>query len=193
MPPTIVKPTLTDHQKQLQKQERLNITAYINPKKYHLLTTRFNDITWAENEHYRQKNPMIACIYSSPEPTSQHIDHNKILFILEMNNKTNRIMGIGMVKNKPIYNKYHTYNEPIYNTYAYLGKDRIDRSDMNEKEEEIMQVFDILCFKGATHQKRLMGITSFPPDKLYRCSHIVDLVDFIAQIFINKQKKHKLL
>lgn len=172
-----------------QKQEQWDTNIYISSKKYHILTTRFNNKTWAENETYRRKNPKIGCIYPSPDPISQRIDPDKILFIMEMNNEANRIMGIGMVKNRPIYNKYQTYNEPMFNVYAYLGKDRIDRSELSEEEEEIMKVFDIFCFKGAKHQKRLMGITSFPPDKLYRCSAVIDLVDFIAQLFIKRRQQ----
>ena len=70
-----------------------------------------------------------------------------------------------------------------------MGKTRIDRNTMNEEEEEIMKVFDILCFTGKRHQKRLSGIKAFPMDMIYKMSlrskelGKMDLVDFITEMF----------
>ena len=70
-----------------------------------------------------------------------------------------------------------------------MGKHRIDRNEMNSEEEEIMKVFDILCFTGKRHQKRLSGIKSFPVDMLYKMSKRAielekpDLVDFMTNMF----------
>jgi len=105
------------------------------------------------------------------------------MFILEMNNETNRIMGIGMVRNHPICNKYQVYSTDNYNRYVFAGKHRIDRSEMNEDEETIMKLFDILCFTGNRHMKRGQGLQSFPTDMLYRCSKELDLVQFIGAMF----------
>jgi hypothetical protein len=54
---------------------------------------------------------------------------------------------------------------------------------MTEEEDHIMQVFDILCFKGNQHMKRGQGLKTFPIDMLYKCSHRLDLVKFIAEMF----------
>jgi hypothetical protein len=54
---------------------------------------------------------------------------------------------------------------------------------MTEEEENIMRVFDVLCFTGARHMKRLQGIKAFPMDMLYKCSKIMDLLDFITKMF----------
>jgi len=75
------------------------------------------------------------------------------------------------------------YSEAKYNQFAYVGKYRIDRSEMDEMEERIMKVFDILCFKGARHLKRLTGVKAFPLDILYKCSRLIDLIDFISTMF----------
>ena len=111
-----------------------------------------------------------------------------VLFILEMNNDTNRVVGIGMVRNHPISNSsYKTvYKNGNYNRYVYVGKYRIDRSEMNEQEERIMKVFDILCFTGNRHMKRGQGLKSFPVDMLYRCNKTLDLVNFISEMFKKK-------
>ena len=166
-------------------QYRLNssLQQYHSSKKNILTTTRFNNETWNENTNYRTKIQNIACIYPTPEENSKKISENAILFVLEMNNDTNKIMGIGMVRNHAIAKKYRVYSNESYNRYAYLGKNRIDRSSMTQEEERIMKVFDILCFTGSRHMKRLQGIKAFPIDMLYRCSKILDLVDFISQMF----------
>jgi hypothetical protein len=171
----------------MPKKQRLSkqkhILDYRAQLKHHLTTTRFNNKTYAENEEYRKQNPKIGCVYPTPEPNGPTIPHEAKMFVLEMNNEQNRIMGIGLVTNKPIYNKYHVYSEAKYNDFAYIGKYRIDRSEMEEKEESVMKVFDILCFKGARHMKRLSGLKAFPLDMLYNCSYVFDLVIFITEMF----------
>jgi len=165
-----------------------HIIEYRARFKHHLTTTRFNNLTWSENEAYRQQNQKIGCIYPTTEPNGQTMPEEANLFVLEMNNEQNRIMGIGLVKNKPIYNKYHVYSDPKYNCYAYLGKNRIDRLQMTNDEERIMKVFDILCFKGSRHMKRLVGLKAFPIDMLYNCSTVFDLVEFITNMFRERIK-----
>ena len=100
-----------------------------------------------------------------------------------MNNDTNQIIGVGMVRNHPIVNKYTVYSNGNYNRYVFVGKTRIDRSEMDEEEERIMKVFDILCFTGNKHMKRGQGFRLFPIEMLYRCSKKLDLVQFICEMF----------
>jgi aconitase A len=110
-----------------------------------------------------------------------------VLFVLEMNNTTNKIVGVGMVKNQAICNKYKVYYNISYNRYVYLGRKRISREDMTEEEEEIMKVFDTMCFKGASNMKRGQGLTTFPVELLYKVSKIKDLVDFVTHMFKRRQ------
>jgi len=163
-----------------------NMREYKNNMKSHIATTRFNDKTWNENKKYLTHHPTMGCIYGTCEQISTQIKQEGVLFVLEMNNEQNKIMGIGMVRNRPIIRKHKIYSNNEYNRYAYIGRHRIDRSEMNEEEEVIMQVFDILCFKGARHLKRLRGIKTFPIDMLYRCKKVMDLVDFIKNMFIKR-------
>ena len=98
-----------------------------------------------------------------------------------------------MLKNRAnINDKYHVYKDAKYNQYAYLGNVRIDRKDMTEQEEQIMKVFDILCFKGHDHLKRLKGIMAFPSYKLYCCAMSPtgkDLVDFLYSMFTSRKNR----
>ena len=103
------------------------------------------------------------------------------VIVLEMNNDTNQIMGIGMVTNRIIYNKYSIYQNTKFNLYAYTGTYRVNRTDLNPSEEQMMQVLDHLCFKGKRHLKRLQGIKQFPLDLLYNCKTKcnLDVIDMI--------------
>ena len=111
------------------------------------------------------------------------------MFVLEMNNDENKIMGIGMVMNKPRINRYSVYENGNYNRYSFVGNHRIDRAQMNEEEIVIMRVFDILCFTGNRHMKRGQGLTMFPVDMLYKCHKKVDLIEFIRNMFKTRFSK----
>jgi hypothetical protein len=111
------------------------------------------------------------------------------MFILEMNNDENKIMGIGMVKNHPIVGKHYVYEIGNYNRYVFIGKNRIDRKEMNEQEEEVMQAFDILCFKGDTHHKRGQGLTIFSLSMLYNCNSVINLTEYITDMFKRRIQK----
>lgn len=168
---------------------KLEVKNYKKTQRHFLLTSRFTNATWSENNLYRTKHPEINCIYCSPDPISRDIPNDSIIFILEMNNDINKIIGIGMIKNHPIVNKYSVYRVGNYNRYTYVGKLRIDRNQVTEEEERIMKVFDILCFTGNNHMKRGQGLKSFPTDMLYRCSKRLDLVYFIREMFKKRLKQ----
>lgn len=154
-----------------------------------LMTTRFTHTTWKENRHYIQHTSTpYACIYPSPKPVAQTIQADRRLLILEMNNDQNRIMGVGLVRNRIIYDKYPIYAQAAYNQYAYVGKHRLDRNELGGELEHLMQVLDHLCFRGRRHQKRMSGIKRFPLDMLYNLHTLgkVDLVETLFQAIVNK-------
>ena len=154
-----------------------------------IVTTRFNDKTFIENKLYRESmNPVPKCIYTSSHPVAVNIPVEKEIFVLEMNNETNRIMGVGRIFNIPIYNKYKIHCDTKFNVFSYIGTSRIDRTEMHDLEEDIMKVFDILCFKGKRNLKRLKGIKRFPIDMLYKCKDILDIVVFISEMFEKRIK-----
>jgi hypothetical protein len=100
-----------------------------------------------------------------------------------MDNDQNKILGVGMVRNRASNKKHYVYTNGNYNRYVYTGAKRIHRADMTEEEDTIMRVFDILCFTGNRHMKRGQGLKSFPVDILYKCSVKIDLVGFIRDMF----------
>jgi len=157
-----------------------------------LITSRFNNKTSLENKIFRNAHSKINCIYCSPVPVSRDVPVDKLMYVLEMNNDTNQIIGIGLVKNHPQVNKYSVYETGNYNRYNYIGSMRIDRSEMTKDEEIILKALDILCFKGNRHMKRGHGLKLFPLEILFNCLKKIDILDFINNMFkIRLKEKSK--
>ena len=152
------------------------VRTYKRQLKYHILTSRFNHQTWTENTNYRQINPQIGCVYGAPIKISNDVPVDSIIFMLEMNNDTNKILGIGMIKNHTINAQLEIYEKRNYSRY-------IDRSEMSGNEELVMLAFDVLCFRGNHHMKRGQGLLSFPVEILCKCLKVLDLVEFITNMF----------
>lgn len=169
--------------KQRERQENVEVKEFKKKYKCHIMTSIFNTETWNQNRDYRENHKEIGCIYSSPFSITSEIPPNEILFILEMNNDTNKIMGIGMVLNKPSINTHRVYTKETYNHNTYRGKNYIGREEMTDYQNEIITIFDVLCFTGNYHMKRGQGIKQFPVKILYRISKRIDLVGFIKGMF----------
>jgi hypothetical protein len=172
--------------------KRKTLNNYRNELKKYLLTSRFNTMTANENEKYRSRNTKIGCIYCTPEKVSQTIDQDSIMFVLEMNNDTNKIMGIGVTKNHSYSGVYHVYEEGNYNRYVYIGKHRISRDDFTEQEEAIIKILDEMVFRGTRHMKRGQGLRLFPIETLYECKQKgFDLVNYVSNMFKKRLQTSK--
>ena len=131
-----------------------------------IMTTRFNNTTWDENCRWREKNNFNGCIYNSPVYIKEDIPLQISLFVIEMNNQTNRIEGIGKITNYVHTDKkYKVYSDPNYNRYTYHGKLRINRNMIKDKEK--LEKLEERLFKGKGHIKRGQGILNVPND-IYR-------------------------
>jgi len=172
----------------LGEEEWLRFKNFKQQMSKYICTTRFTNSTWEENQNYVNANKH-KCIYGSPFVLCQRIPPDAIVFVLEMNNDKNRIMGIGLIRNHPIYRKHRIYENGKYNRYAYMGMYHIARQDMSPEEEQIMRAFDILCFKGSKHMKRGSGINLFSDEILFRCLRIIDLVEFVSLMFKRRMNK----
>lgn len=189
---------MSEYQKKMEEQmrEKENLKNFKAAMNKFIMTSRFNNKTWEENVNYRGKLKHKGCIYCCPVAVTQKIPYESIMFVLEMNNDTNQIVGIGMVKNRAIRDKYKVYENGNYNRYVFVGNNRIDRTDMNDDEESVMQLFDRLCFKGNRHMKRGQGLRSFPVELLYELSKKLDLTKFIVEMFkkrmpVKQENKNK--
>jgi len=176
--------------KKLEKrQENIKIRNFKSTLRTHLLTSRFNTETRKQNELYRNKKWPNGCLYCSPEQISQKIPIDAKIIVLEMDNDMNQIFGIGLLTNKPFFNKYSIYTDENYNRYNYIGKYRITREELTEKEEPVFKALDILCFTGNEHMKRGHGLKAFPMKLLMNCSNTFEITTFIENMFKTRFSK----
>ena len=138
-----------------------------NSNTINIMTTRFNNDTWLENCRYRErlcvieKEPLLGCIYGPSRQMSEKISPNSLVFVVEMNNSTNKIEGIGLIRNCLQHDRrYNVYEIGNYNRYTYRSKYRVDR---NRIPEQLVAMFDHILFKEKTHSKRGCGFTRIPP------------------------------
>lgn len=131
---------------------------------YTIVTTRFTDNTWESNRKYKHKHNIIGCIYGSPQEMSPKILIDSIVFVVEMNNDSNMIEGIGLVRNRAYMDKhYNIYTEGNYNRFVYKSNYRIDRTKLLEYNHVMVKILDYILFREKSHLKRGSGFTTITP------------------------------
>ena len=145
---------------------------------FYIAVTRFNNQTWRENIRWRENNSFEGCIYNTPIHIKETIPLEITLYIIEMNNDNNNIMGIGKLLNKVCTDKkYKIYSDNNYNRYTYKGNKYISREtilDENGKnEKKLIEAMEKFLFKGYKHMKRGQGITILPIDHQLRFARYI--------------------
>jgi hypothetical protein len=166
-----------------------------------IVTGRYNNETWDASVRYRERKK-FACIYAPPYKLAEKININSPVFVIEMNNSTNQIMGIGLIKNKLVTDKvYKVQKDTNCNRYIYIGEYHISREILDDYNPLLVYILDEILFKGYTHSKRGSGLTKIP-EKILK-SDICEGVDIkkdIKDIFVyhfrdkilaNKNEKSK--
>jgi hypothetical protein len=150
-----------------------------------VVTGRYNNETWEATSQYRIKKK-FACIYAPPCRLSPLIDLNSPVFVIEMNNSTNQIMGIGLIKNKLITDKvYKVQADSNCNRYIYIGEYHIPRDIIDEYNPFLVYVLEEILFKGYTHSKRGTGLTKIPEKVLkFDVCEGIDVKKEIRNIFV---------
>jgi hypothetical protein len=149
-----------------------------------VVTGRYDNETWDATSQYRIKKN-IACIYVPPCRLSPLIDLNSPVFVIEMNNSTNQIMGIGLIKNKLETDKvYKVQADSNCNRYIYKGKYHLSRETLDGYNDFLVYVLEEILFYGYTHSKRGTGLTKIPEKvlKLDVCEGL-DVKKEISKIF----------
>lgn len=152
---------------------------------FSIATTRFTSKTLSEKEDWCKKNGWNGSIYGTPLKMSEKTPYGSSVFVLEMNNDTNKIVGIGLVKNILVVDKYYKiYSDGNYNRYIYKGLYRIDCSNttLTEYEKKVIEIFNVLLFKGSRNVKRYQGITTLP--KWIANNKHMDFVKFFKDLFV---------
>ena len=79
-----------------------------------------------------------------------------------MNNSTNEIDGIGIVKNILFHKKYKIYKDNNYNRYIYYSNKHFKKNHLNDKLKNILKILEYFLFKTKKHYKRGHGIQEIP-------------------------------
>ena len=177
---------------------------------YHnVACTIFNDSTWKENVDWRKRHNHSGCIYCSPTDIGvTTTSSGSTMFVIEMNNDRNRIMGVGKIVcgaasgvsadagNRLAQRKFNVYESRNYNRYKFIGKERVDRDlhiDPHPKLASIFKRLDWMLFKTARHAKRGRGIQRIPKwiteVAERRCNYT--LSRFFVQLFQYLSAHHK--
>jgi hypothetical protein len=134
---------------------------------YQVVTTRFDNETLETNYSYRIRKG-FACMYCTPLELSPKIEYNTPVFVIEMNNSTNKIEGIGFIKNKPETEKYYkVHSDSNTNRFTYIGNYFMSRELIDEYKPILIYILDKILFKGYTHSKRGTGMTLLPEKIIY--------------------------
>jgi hypothetical protein len=153
-----------------------------------IVSTRFNDSTWSQNQEYRAKHK--CCSYSAPAPMSPKIPNDSIVLVVEMNNTKNRIEGIGLIRNSPLLDRYYkTYEYFDYNRYFYKSNYHVSRDKLLECNSILVYVLDHILFKEKSHMKRGSGFTTIPLKLLHHeQSRGIDIKHEIKGVFLSTYK-----
>jgi hypothetical protein len=125
---------------------------------FHMACTRFNDTTWEENCKYRNRTG-VAVVYGTEIKLPSRISPGQWLVVFEMNNTTNRIMGIGLISSTQLHTTHTIYSDSSYNLHIYRGNYWMGREDIESFDPSIIRDADSVLFKGRSHMKRLSGIS----------------------------------
>jgi hypothetical protein len=152
-----------------------------------IATSRFNNETWEQNCAYRQKVQYKGCVYGAPLQISSKVQSQHLVFVVEMNNSTNKIEGIGLVRNIYQTDKYHkVYPNGNYNRYVYKSDYRLDRDVLERYNSQLVQILEYILFKERTHMKRGSGLTLIPEKLLkHKICENKNLTQEIKVIFQN--------
>lgn len=154
-----------------------------------VVTGRYNNETWEASLQYRIKKK-FACIYAPPSRLSPSIDLNSPVFVIEMNNSTNEIIGIGLIKNKIVTDKvYKVQQDSNCNRYIYIGDYYVTRDILDKYNTFLVYVLEEILFKGYTHSKRGTGLTKIPEKVLhFDICQGLDIKKEIRNIFVHHFK-----
>ena len=95
----------------------------------------------------------------------------------------------GGIKNLNYADKYYKiYSDGNYNRYVYKSLYKIDLNNNNitDYERKVIEIFNVLLFKGSRNVKRYNGITELP--KWIKNNKHMDFVKFFRELFISKFK-----
>lgn len=158
---------------------------------FYLATTRFNNETYKENIDYRKHNN-YQVIYGTCVRIQSKYSLDTIIFVIEMNNETNKIEGMGIIRNRISDDKHKIYSNTDYNRYIYVGEYWLSREKiLDSNDSELVEIFDTILFKGKSHVKRQAGISVLTKKLLTNWAYeLTDLEQRVKNLFLSEFRKH---
>jgi hypothetical protein len=158
---------------------------------FFIASTRFNNSTWNENISYRIKYSIKGAIYGVPIKIYEKYPLNAIVFVVEMNNDTNQICGISVIRNVlSLDKKYRIYSENNYNRFVYTGDYWVSREELCIHNSLLVTMLENMMFKKKSNLKRLTGISFLRPKLYVNWKYDENYVkQGIKNIFITKFKQ----
>ena len=99
-------------------------------------------------------------------------------------------MGIGLIRNHNRGDKkYYIYSDGNYNRYNYKSDYRISRSEFKDSNNQLLELIEVLVFKGYTHMKRGHGIQLINDKKYNEIKNKFtkeQILNMIRDIFVAK-------
>lgn len=144
-------------------------------KPFHIGTARFNNITYKENKDWKTKKKWEGCVYGFDKQIPMSVKKGEYIFVIEMNNDENIIMGIGLIKNiyKPS-NRTKIYKNETWNKYVFKGKKHISREKLLRIDNGNITIkfLERILFYGYRHFKRGQGCAILSNDRIATCQNI---------------------
>ena len=167
--------------------KEIEIDSTIVNDEYALMTTRVSNHTLESAENWCKSQHYIKSVYSCSKAIAKYVKQSKLL-VIEMNNTTNKILGIGFIYNVlPEPYKYKINSTYFNDKYAYLCRCRISINNMNPNEIKLIQLLETFCFKGKSNLKRVRGITRFPLKLMTKLKkEDNDILLTIKNMFVNR-------
>jgi hypothetical protein len=124
-----------------------------------LATTRYSHKTFAEGRAYSDARNTPA-EYGAPDPIRAVHSRSAQFLVIEMNNESNRVEGVGLIRNQH-RGRHRVHSNPMYNRYVYRASRRLSRAEIDD--EPMFCFLDEVLFRGKGHLKRLTGISALSP------------------------------
>lgn len=191
-----------EHERIFYRHLHNNFIRYINgcfvddeceiERVYDIYTTRFTSDTYYQNMRFKDSIGWNGALYSTMLTFPVNTP-DKLLFVIDMNNTTNKIVGIGLVRNVLAKNQdVNIYANPGFNNYVYKstyyiplmhlycdGEGKGD--DENLWLKYIEDEFESRLFYGKSHSKRGGSFMVFPR-KFKKRKHLFFLVSLFVMM-----------
>jgi hypothetical protein len=161
---------------------------------FYIACTRFNNETYNENVSYRKKYNETV-IYGTSTKIRHIYPIGCLIFVAEMNNQTNKVEGIGLIRNNLVNDGYKKlYSNSDYNRYIYKGHYWLSRQDILQFNSEIITILDNILFKGKSNLKRFSGITILTKKLFTNWDYELHILEkYIKDLFINYCSNQELI